>query len=131
MLLPSALLGLFGVGTFYFSSPFVALASLSVALFGVFSWAGNLQTVITEITPRQNVAVLYGITGACGTLAGGVTQLFIGRTVDRIGYEPVFILAGVGLLLAMVLVMSAGKIELFQPALIDESRAGAIKKAVF
>jgi ACS family hexuronate transporter-like MFS transporter len=115
VLIPSALLAVCSTGTFYFEGHFAALSALSIALFGIFSWAGNLQTAITEVIPPQHVAVLYGITGAVGTLTAALSQLLIGRVVDRVGYEPVFIALGTGLLVALALVFAAGKIVLWQP----------------
>ena len=55
--------------------------------------------------------MLYGVTGAAGTLVGAVAQLGIGPVVDAVGYGPVF--AGVGLLyvMAAALVLGAGPIE--------------------
>jgi MFS transporter, ACS family, hexuronate transporter len=120
VLIPSALLGLCSAGTFYFAGHFAALAALSCALFGVFSWAGNLQTAITEVIPPQHVAVLYGITGAVGTLTAALSQLLIGRIVDRVGYEPVFIALATGLPVALALVFAAGEIVLWQPVTLEQ-----------
>lgn len=116
VLVPSALLGACTVSTYYLDGQMAALAALSIALFGVFSWAGNLQTAITEVIPPEHVAVLYGITGAVGTLTAAISQLLIGRVVDRVGYEPVFIALGIGVLAALGLVFAAGEIVLWQPA---------------
>lgn len=110
VLVPSALLAACSVGTFYAHNNSVALLCLSVALFGVFSWAGNVQSAITEVVPRQHIALLYGITGAVGTFVSAISQLFIGRVVDHVGYRPVFLALGIGLPFALVLVFAAGKI---------------------
>ena len=119
VLVPSALLGLCSMGTFYAHSHLVALLALSLALFGVFSWAGNIQTAITEVVPPQHVAILYGITGAVGTFTAAISQLFIGRIVDHVGYEPVFLALGIGLPFALVLAFAAGKITPWQPKTTD------------
>lgn len=55
---------------------------LSVALFEHQSWSSNIHTVIIEIVPSTHVAMLYGVTGAAGTLVGAVAQLGIGPVVD-------------------------------------------------
>lgn len=116
VLVPSAVLALGSTATFYAASHGAALFALSVALLGIFSWAGNLQTAITEVVPPKHVAVLYGITGAVGTLLAALSQVLIGNIVDRVGYEPVFIGMGTGLLVALALVFAAGKITLWKPA---------------
>src|SRR5580704_1487396 len=114
VLIPSALLSLCSIGTFYAHTNSVALFCFCIALFGLFSWAGNVQYAITEVVPQQHVALLYGITGAVGTFLSAISQLFIGRAVDHVGYKPIFLALGSGLPLALVLVFSAGRITLWK-----------------
>ena len=111
VLIASAILGLFGIGTYYIPSHSLAITFISVALFGHFSWASNIHTVITEVIPKRHVAVLYGITGAAGTGLGVVAQYFTGRLVDIAGYEVPFVGASIAYLLAIALLLLAGKIE--------------------
>ena len=111
VLVVSALLGLFGIGTYYVFDQALAIAFISLALFGHFSWASNIHTVITEVIPRQHVAVLYGITGAVGTGLGVISQYFVGQIVDIKGYEIPFVCASAAYVMAIALVLFAGKIE--------------------
>jgi ACS family hexuronate transporter-like MFS transporter len=111
ILVPSAILCMFGAFTYFVSSSYVALGLVSLTLFGHQSWSSNIHTVITEITPPKHVAVLYGVTGAAGTLMGAVSQPLIGRVIDVHGYAPAFVAAGAVYVLAIVLLLSAGKIE--------------------
>ncbi|MBI3694159.1 MAG: MFS transporter [Acidobacteria bacterium] len=111
VLIPSALLGALGGFTCLVSRPSSAVALITVALFGHLSWSSNIHTVITEISPRRHLAVLYGITGAAGTLAGALSQPLIGRAVDAAGYGPAFAGFGAAYLLALVLLLGAGRIE--------------------
>jgi ACS family hexuronate transporter-like MFS transporter len=104
-------LGALGALTHFVLNPFAGLGLISVALFGQFAWASNIHTVITEITPRRHMAVLYGITGSAGTLVGALTQPLIGRVVDAGGYAPVFAGVGGAYLLALALLLAAGRIE--------------------
>jgi ACS family hexuronate transporter-like MFS transporter len=111
VLLPSATLcALGGTACFVPGYP-LALAILSVALFGHQSWSSNIHTAISEVTPPAHVAVLYGITGACGTLMGALGQLVIGPVVDTTGYNPVFVGAGLMYVAAAMLLLAAGRIE--------------------
>ena len=89
----------------------LALALVSLALFGHQSYGSNIHTVITEITPPRHVAVLYGITGAAGTLLGAAAQLAIGRVIDLFGYKPAFVWAGGMAVLAAIFLLAAGTIE--------------------
>jgi ACS family hexuronate transporter-like MFS transporter len=111
LLIPSAALCTLGALTGFVPSGYVALAIVSLALLGHQSWSSNIHTVITEITPPQHVAMLYGITGAAGTLMGALTQPAVGRVVDSLGYEPAFVAAGSAYAGAIVLLLAAGRIE--------------------
>lgn len=71
-----------------------ALALVSLALFGHQAYATNIHTVITEISPPEHAAVLYGISGAAGTLIGALSQPAIGHLVDVRGYTFGFVAAG-------------------------------------
>jgi ACS family hexuronate transporter-like MFS transporter len=107
----SALLCLCGPLAYYAAHAQWALGLLSIAFFGQFSWGSNLHTVITEVAPKQHLAVLYGVTGAAGTMMGVLSQPLVGRMVDSIGYKPMFLAAGGIFMLAIILLLSAGKIE--------------------
>lgn len=111
LLIPSAALGIFGGIAPFVSAPYAALALVSAALLGHQSWSSNIHTVITEIAPRAGIAVLYGITGAAGTLMGAITQPLVGHTVDVAGYTPAFVGAGAVYAAAIVLLLAAGRIE--------------------
>jgi MFS transporter, ACS family, aldohexuronate transporter len=114
VLIGSALLCLCGPASYYASRPSATLALLSIAFFGQFAWGSNLHTAITEVTPTQYLGVLYGLAGAAGTLAGTLSQPLVGRLVDSTGYEPAFLAAGATFIIAIVLLLSAGKIEYVQ-----------------
>jgi ACS family hexuronate transporter-like MFS transporter len=110
-LLLSAICPIVGAAAYLAPTHSLALALVSVALFGHFSWSSNMQTVITEIMPHKHVATLYGLTGAVGTLMAAVTQPLVGRAVDVAGYGPAFLGTAVAYLLALVMLFSAGRIE--------------------
>jgi len=114
VLVPSAALAALGTLTYFAGSASLGLAIISLAMFGHLSWASNIHTVITEITPPRHVATLYGITGATGTLLGAVTQPVIGYLVDISGYAPAFLYAGGAYCTAIALALSAGRVEPIQ-----------------
>jgi ACS family hexuronate transporter-like MFS transporter len=90
---------------------YLALTLVALALFAHQSWSANIHTVITEISPSKHVSILYGITGAAGTLLGAASQLAIGHVIDLHGYTPAFVWAGGMYVLAMILLVSAGTLE--------------------
>jgi ACS family hexuronate transporter-like MFS transporter len=111
VMLPSALLAAMGAGVYFAPGQMLAMAVMAAALFGHQAWSSNLHTAISEISPPAHVAVLYGITGAAGTLMGALSQLIIGPVVDALGYRSVFVGAGLAYVLAVLLMFAAGKIE--------------------
>jgi len=111
ILLASAVVCMLSASACFAYSTYLALALITLALFGHQSWSANIHTVITEISPARHVAILYGITGAAGTFLGAVSQLAIGRVIDWRGYTPAFVWAGGMYVLAMILLVSAGTLE--------------------
>ncbi len=108
---PAALVAACGASIYFAPWNALALAIMAGALLGHQAWSANIHTAISEISPSGHVAVLYGITGAAGTMLGAVAQLAIGPVVDAAGYELVFIGAGLAYALAVGLLFAAGKIE--------------------
>jgi ACS family hexuronate transporter-like MFS transporter len=111
VLFPAAALAATGATACFFPDYRAVIAVISLALFAHQAWSSNLHTAISEIAPPAHVAVLYGLTGAAGTMAGAAAQLAIGRIVDAVGYRPVFLAAGMAYLCAAGFLCSAGKIE--------------------
>jgi ACS family hexuronate transporter-like MFS transporter len=111
VLVISAVLSMIGCTSYFAKNTVLSLALLGLALFGALSYGASINTVITEIIPRKHVAILYGITGASGTMLGVVTQFLVGRLVDTSGYKFPFIGAGLAFALALALLLRAGKVE--------------------
>jgi ACS family hexuronate transporter-like MFS transporter len=91
----------------YFSLPFaetatMALLLLTVAMFGHAAW-GNI-TLPAEVFPTRAIGTVTGLGGAFGGLAGVLTQLAIGRTVQAESFTPIFVTCGVIYLIAFALV---------------------------
>lgn len=71
-------------------TPYLALAWISAAMFGIQVKSSSLFTVPADLFAARNVALAWGLTGATGSLGGMLFQLYIGRIVDTVGYGPVF-----------------------------------------
>ena len=126
VLVPSAGLAAMGALACFVPGHALAIGIMAVALFGHQSWSSNIHTAISEISPPEHVAVLYGITGAAGTLMGALAQLVIGPVVDVAGYPSVFVAAGLLYVVAVGLLFSAGRIEpIGLPQMLRSTGAGA------
>jgi MFS transporter, ACS family, hexuronate transporter len=111
ILLVSGLVCVFSASAGFTPAKYLALALVSLALFAHQSWSTNIHTVITEISPPKHVAILYGMTGAAGTLVGAAAQLVIGPLIDLHGYKPAFVWVGGMYVLAAVFLSCAGTLQ--------------------
>lgn len=93
-------------------SPWTALLLISLVLFAFQFWINNVQTLPSDVFPRQAVGSVFGL----GGMAAGVgSMLFInltGHVVERFSYTPIFTAAGLlGPLGALALFTLMGKVE--------------------
>ncbi len=92
--------------------PYVALAWMSVVLFGFQVWVNNLQTLPSDFFPSTAVGSVFGLGGAAAALASILFTWGTGQVVDAFGYTPVFLTAGIlGPLGLVVTVALAGRIH--------------------
>ena len=70
------------------ASPVLAVAVVTAMMFGHSAW-GNI-TLPAEIFPRHAIGTVTGLGGALGALMGALTQRYIGRVVDTLGFAPIF-----------------------------------------
>jgi MFS transporter, ACS family, aldohexuronate transporter len=92
--------------------PYVALAWMSVVLFGFQVWVNNLQTLPSDFFPNTAVGSVFGLGGAAAALASILFTWGTGQVVDAFGYTPVFLTAAIlGPLGLVVTVALAGRIQ--------------------
>ena len=99
------------------STPYLALAWISVALFGIQVKCSSVFTLPADLFPAGSVALAWGLSGAAGSLGGMLFQLYVGRMVDTVGYNPVF------LAVSVMHLLSAGCVMLFIPRIGARERA--------
>src|SRR5262245_48443845 len=75
--------------------PYVALAWMSLVLFGFQIWINNLQTLPSDFFPGTAVGSVFGLGGAAAALASILFTWGTGQVVDAFGYTPVFLTAAV------------------------------------
>ena len=93
-----------GIPAAHVHSPYVALALISIALWGYASWSTMGLTLPGDLFPQDVVATVTGLSGLAAGLAGAVFTFAVGFLVDRFSYGPAFLAAGLLPVLATVCV---------------------------
>ena len=96
--------------------PYVALAWMSIVLFGFQVWINNLQTLPSDFFPGNAVGSVFGLGGAAAALASVLFTYGTGHAVDSFGYTPVFVIAAllgpVGLIVTLLLAGPIGRVTI-------------------
>jgi ACS family hexuronate transporter-like MFS transporter len=93
------------VSLFIVDSPLnYAIVFFSSAMFAHQFWSANVQTLPTDIFPASVVGSVGGILGSAGAFGAMLFSLLAGRLIDRYGYGPTFIFAGLLHPLSFVLI---------------------------
>jgi ACS family hexuronate transporter-like MFS transporter len=77
------------------TNPYVAIALLCLGGFAHQTLSVTVITMASDLFPRNVVATAAGLAGLAGNLGVLVFTLFLGQTVDQVGYEPFFVILGV------------------------------------
>jgi MFS transporter, ACS family, hexuronate transporter len=95
-----------------------AVALISIATAAHQGWSANLFTVASDLFPKRAVGSVVGLGGMLGSVGGMIAAKTIGQTLQRThNYMPIFIVAGTGYLLALLIVhLLAPRME---PARVD------------
>jgi ACS family hexuronate transporter-like MFS transporter len=81
-------------------SAYLALALISVAVWGYASWSTMGLTLPSDLFPQDVVATVTGLSGFAAGIVSAVFTLAVGFLVDRFSYYPAFLAAGLMPLLA-------------------------------
>jgi ACS family hexuronate transporter-like MFS transporter len=73
------------------SSPWTALAWISVVTFGFQAWVNNVQTLPSDLFPQSSVGSVAGLGGVGAGIGTIASTLAIGWVVDSFSYTPVLI----------------------------------------
>jgi ACS family hexuronate transporter-like MFS transporter len=74
----------------FVESPYLAVLLVSGSLFAIQVKSSSLFAVPTDLFPPRDVASVWGLSGAAGSLAAAFAQPLIGWIIDHHSYEPVF-----------------------------------------
>lgn len=84
-----------GFATVFATSPFAALAWMSVTLFGFQFWVANVQTLPSDFFPVSAVGSIAGFAGTAAGLGAVLFTLSTGWVVDHFSYTPILIVAAI------------------------------------
>ena len=95
---------------FIVASPLsLAIVFFSVAMFAHQFWSANVQTLPADLFPARVVGSVEGLLGAAGAFGGMLFALLVGWIVERHGYGPAFVIAGVMHPLAFLIILATVK----------------------
>ena len=82
----------------------VAIALISLATAAHQGWSANLYTFASDLFPKNVTATVTSIGGMFGAIGGILLARYSGDIINRVGYQPLFIMAGCAYLLALLLI---------------------------
>lgn len=91
MIWTGALLVPLALPAVYVDSAVLAVLFMGLGIFAIQVKSASLFAVPADVFPARAVGTVWGASGAAGSLAAAFSQPVIGWTIDRSGYEPVFI----------------------------------------
>ncbi len=86
-------------------SAYTALLLIAFVMFAVQMKSSSLFAVPADLVRPQDVATVWGLSGAAGSLGGMLFQLTVGWMVDHISYAPVFVMVSAMHITSALIVM--------------------------
>jgi len=111
IILPTFLMVL-GIGAIYATTAMLALALMSLVLFGFQFWVNNVQTLASDYFSINEVGRVTGM-AQTGAGIGAITfTMLIGWIVDHFSYSPVLVIGGIlGPVATLSILVLGGKIK--------------------
>lgn len=101
-----------GIVAAYTSDAMLALAMISVVLFGFQVWINNVQTLPSDFFPKSAVGSVAGLGGMGAGIGSIIFTYTTGWVVDNFSYTPILVAAGIlAPIGTIVLFALAGKIR--------------------
>ncbi|MEO0616141.1 MAG: MFS transporter [Pseudomonadota bacterium] len=97
-----ALLAVAALPAAYAESAWLCFALICVTLFAIQFKQANLFTLPADLFPARDVATVWGMFGAAGSVGGALFSAVSGRLADAVGFAPVFVVV------AILHILSAG-----------------------
>jgi ACS family hexuronate transporter-like MFS transporter len=91
----AALLTPVSILAIYIQSAAVAVLLLSALMFAHGFWITNYMTMTGDLFPEHTVGTVIGLAGTAGGVGGLLSSPLIGEVAERVGFNPLFVVAGV------------------------------------
>ncbi len=117
MIWTGALLVPLALPAVYVDSALVAVICMGLGIFAIQVKSSSLFAVPTDLFPARDVATVWGLSGAAGSVAAALSQPLIGLMIDRSGsYEPVFlVVSSLHIVSALCVTLLIPRIEPVRP----------------
>jgi ACS family hexuronate transporter-like MFS transporter len=79
----------------YVESAPIAILLLSALMFAHGFWITNYMTMTGDLFAGRTVGTVIGLAGTAGGVGGFLSSLLIGEVAERVGFNPLFVAAGV------------------------------------
>lgn len=101
-----------GIVAAYTNDSMMALAMISIVLFGFQVWINNVQTMPSDFFPKSAVGSIAGLGGMGAGIGSIIFTYTTGWVVDNFSYTPILVAAGIlAPIGTIVLFALAGKIQ--------------------
>jgi ACS family hexuronate transporter-like MFS transporter len=99
LMVPCALLAVLA------DSAIVAIGLICVAMFAIQMKASSHFTIPADLFPAKDVATIWGLFGAVGSLGGGLFVAAVGWVTEHYSYTPIFVAVGVMHIVSAFIIM--------------------------
>ncbi len=97
------------------NAPLIWWSAICLVYLGHYALSANMFAAISDLFPNNATARVTGLTGIAGGFSGWLFPILTGKLVDRISFEPVFMLTAlmpaVGVLALFLLAGSLKRVE--------------------
>lgn len=86
------------------SNVYLVMVLVAIAAAAHQGWSANLLTMSSDIFPKKVVGSVVGLAGMLGALGGALFAAFAGLILVKWGYFPIFIIAALSYIMALILI---------------------------
>lgn len=100
------------LGALLVESLVIAVGLISIALFAIQMKSSNLLVMPADLFRARDVATVWGLFGALGSVGAAIFQAYAGWLIDNVSWTPVFMMVSVmHLVSALIVVLMIPRVE--------------------